>query len=200
MKHYGNCSTDCSPYLHGAGTLPLNLFNRESVESPYVRCIEQVWHETCWTLMPKCKSAQSNVCRRACQLTGDRSMPERKSTRRSQKGFSLVEVLICMVIVAVGLLALAGMQITSIKGNALSRKVTQATVLAQNKMEELKRLPFTDPSLSSGCHSEGTLSGTVFSRSYQIEDLSATLKAITVTVQWADEIDHRISLSTMKAR
>ncbi len=127
-------------------------------------------------------------------------MRARKRIRSGQGGFSLIEVLICMVIVAVGLLALAGMQVISIKGNAFSRKVTQATVLTQNKLEELKRLPFTDPSLSSGYHNEGTLPGTDFSRFYQVEDLSATLKAITVTVQWTDEIDHRITLSTMKAR
>ena len=115
-------------------------------------------------------------------------------------GFSLIEVLITLVILAVGLLSVGGMQIVSIKGNSFSQGVTQATVLAQDRLEELKRLSFLDSSLSSGHHDEGALNGSGFSRSYDVENVSSTLKAVTVTVQWTEETDHRISLSAMKAK
>ncbi len=115
-------------------------------------------------------------------------------------GFSLIEVLIALVILAVGLLAFERMQIGSIRGNAFSQKVTQATVLAQDKLEGLRRLPFADSNLSSGRHDEGVVSDPGFSRAYDVEDISTTLKAVTVTVQWREEIDHSISLSTMKAK
>jgi hypothetical protein len=78
--------------------------------------------------------------------------------------------------------------------------VTQATVLSQKKLEELKKMPFDDSNLSSGHHDEGVLGGSEFSRSYDVESTSATLKAVTVTVRWTGEIDHSISLSTMKSR
>ncbi len=64
-----------------------------------------------------------------------------------QKGFSLLEILIAMSIFAVGLLALAQMQITSIQGNAFSSRTTDATTLAQDRLEQLMALAFADPSL-----------------------------------------------------
>ncbi len=117
-----------------------------------------------------------------------------------RNGFSLIEVLIVLVLLAVGLLALVGTQIVSIRGNSFSRQMTEATVLTQNKMEEITKLPSADSSLSAGHHDEGVLNGSGFSRSYDVEDITATLKAITVTVEWREETDHRVSLSTMKAK
>ena len=118
-----------------------------------------------------------------------RSVRETASTRitrmaQSNKGFSLLEVLITLVILSVGLLGTAEMQVTSISGNAFSNNVTVATGLAQNKLEELKKLPNSDATLSAGDHYEGTLPGTpIFSRSYNVNDLSAEVKQVTVSVR-----------------
>jgi prepilin-type N-terminal cleavage/methylation domain-containing protein len=117
-----------------------------------------------------------------------------------KNGFSLIEVLIALVLFAVGMLGVGAMQIGSIKGNSFSQEVTQATVLSQEKLEELKKMPFDDSNLSNGHHDEGVLSGSEFTRSYDVESTSTTLKAVTVTVQWTEEIDHSVSLSTLKAR
>ena len=120
--------------------------------------------------------------------------------RRNEKGFSLTEVLISLTILSVGLLAVGRMQIMSIKGNFSSGNVTNATVLAQSKLEELKRLSYTDSNLMSGQHSEGAISGSIFSMSYDVSDITSTMKAITVTVRWKDLGDHSISLSTIRAK
>jgi type IV pilus assembly protein PilV len=50
-------------------------------------------------------------------------------------GFTLAEVLVSLVILAVGILAIAGMQIISIKGTSFSRYLTRASVLAQESLE-----------------------------------------------------------------
>ncbi len=116
----------------------------------------------------------------------------------NNKGFSLLEVLIGLVILAIGLLDIAGMQITAIKGNYFSKSVTEATVLAQDKLEELKNLPYA--SLSSGTDTK-TVSGTTFTRQFNVvEDAGNFMKTITVTVQWTDRVDHRISLTTIRAK
>ncbi len=120
--------------------------------------------------------------------------------RRTERGFSLIEVLISLTILSVGLLAVARMQITSIKGNFSSGNVTNATVLAQSKLEELKRVSYTDSNLMSGQHGEGTISGSIFSMFYDVADITSTMKAITVTVRWTDVGDHSISLSTIRAK
>lgn len=63
-------------------------------------------------------------------------------------GFSLLEVLVALIILAVGLLGLAALQITAIRFNAGSRELTYATFLLQKKIEELKALPFDDSNLT----------------------------------------------------
>ena len=117
------------------------------------------------------------------------------------KGFTLTEVLIGLVILAVGILALAAMQITSTKGGSFSNHLTQATVFAQDKLEYLKNLSYGDSHLSDGQHDEGILSGTIFSRQYHIvEDAGNSMKTITVTVQWTDRATHRILFSTIRSK
>jgi prepilin-type N-terminal cleavage/methylation domain-containing protein len=117
-----------------------------------------------------------------------------------KNGFSLLEVLIALLLFAVGILAIGGIQIGSIRGNSFSQEVTQATVLSQEKLEELKRMPFDDSNLGIGHYDEGVLSDSRFSRSYEVEPISLTLKAVRVTVSWTENIDHSVSLSTLKAR
>ncbi len=119
----------------------------------------------------------------------------------NQKGFSLLEVLIGLVILAIGLLAVAGMQITSIRGNHFGGNLTQATVLAQNKLEELKHLPYYDPKLSSGQPSQQiTDSGVVYTVQYGVTALGNTMKNMSATVKWVDGGDHSVTLSAIRSR
>ena len=62
-------------------------------------------------------------------------------------GFTLVEIMISLVILSVGLLGLASQTLSVIKANSLSDQMTRATVLAEDKMEELKRLGYAHAQL-----------------------------------------------------
>jgi type IV pilus assembly protein PilV len=118
-----------------------------------------------------------------------------------EKGFTLIEVAAGLVILAIGLLGIAAMQVTSTKGGYFSNNVTQATILAQDKLEYLKNLSYSDSNLSSGQHNEGIISGTIFSRVYNVlEDTGNSIKTITVSVQWTDRGNHRISFSTIRSK
>ena len=120
---------------------------------------------------------------------------------KEQRGFTLIEVLVGLIILGVGLLSVAGMQITSIKNCYSSNNVTQATIYAQDKIEYLKNLPYSDSNLSSGEYNEGTISGTIFSRRYNIvEDAGNSMRTITVTVQWTDRSSHTVSFQTIRAK
>jgi type IV pilus modification protein PilV len=121
--------------------------------------------------------------------------------RKNENGFTLIEVLVGLIILAIGLLALVVMQISAIKSGYFSSNITQATFLTQERLEYLKNLPYNDSNLSSGQHNEGTISGTIFSRQYNIEeDTGNPMKTITVTVQWADRGNHSISISTIRSK
>ena len=56
----------------------------------------------------------------------------------NNKGFTLIEVLVAIVIVSIGLLAVAGMQNTAIYGNASSRDATYAIQLAEEMVDRIR--------------------------------------------------------------
>ena len=65
----------------------------------------------------------------------------------NKNGFTLIEVMISIVILAIGVLAVAKMQISAMKGNSAASGFTEATSFAQNKMEELVNLAYDDSDL-----------------------------------------------------
>jgi type IV pilus assembly protein PilV len=134
-------------------------------------------------------------------MTEKRKKEAEGGQKMNQKGFTLMEVLIALVILAVGLLGVTGMQITAIRGNHFSGNLTQATVLAQNKLEELKHLPYYDSKLSSGQPPQQiTDSGVVYTVRYDVTALGNTMKNITATVKWVDRGDHSATLSAIRSR
>ena len=63
---------------------------------------------------------------------------------KSNIGFSLIEVLIAISLVSTGLLAVANMQITSLKVSSNSSNITKSTTILQDTVEHLMSLPYTD--------------------------------------------------------
>ena len=64
------------------------------------------------------------------------------------EGFTILEIIIAITILAFGLLAVATMQGSSIKGNSLAIGITEGITLAQDKAEELSRLAYDDALLT----------------------------------------------------
>ena len=64
------------------------------------------------------------------------------------QGYTLVEILIAITILAFGLLAVATMQVRAIKTNAIASSISQGLTLGQAKVEELMNLAYSHPALS----------------------------------------------------
>jgi type II secretory pathway pseudopilin PulG len=65
------------------------------------------------------------------------------------KGFSLVEVLIAVSILIGAIVTLAMVMGRSASTNAAARRITYATLLAADKLEHLRALPFDDEGLTT---------------------------------------------------
>jgi prepilin-type N-terminal cleavage/methylation domain len=65
-----------------------------------------------------------------------------------EKGFTLVELMIAMVVLAIGILGLIGLQVSAMNGNLSANEMTTAVTLAQDEIEQLKRLALTDAALT----------------------------------------------------
>lgn len=77
----------------------------------------------------------------------------------NDSGFTLLEILIAIVIFSIGLLAVATMQISSIQGNSYSQEVTDATILAKDKIEELMAIDYDNLNFLSDVDGDGNNGG-----------------------------------------
>lgn len=120
---------------------------------------------------------------------------------QGKSGFSLIEALIGMIVLAIGLLAIAGMQGTSVRGNFFSNNLMQASYIAQDRLEFLKNLPFNSPLIQDGSSGNGTttFSGIAFNWSYRVA-ANAGNRTINCTVTWNDGVNHNLSFSTIRSQ
>ncbi len=65
-------------------------------------------------------------------------MRRRPSTSADQRGATLIEVLVAMLVLSIGLLGLAGMQMTALKSNQSAYYRSQATVLAYDIIDRMR--------------------------------------------------------------
>lgn len=65
-------------------------------------------------------------------------------SKNPQSGFSLAEMLVAIMILAVGLLGLAELQVTAMKANAQSDSISVANTLAQKVVEEIMAMGTTE--------------------------------------------------------
>jgi len=112
-------------------------------------------------------------------------------------GFTLVESMLTLAIMSVGLLALAGLQITALRGNALSRSMTTAVSIAEQRLEQLKNTPYSD--IQAEAATQVTASNLHFTRQVTVTNgpLPKT-KSVSVLVSWQDQSKtHTLPIATL---
>ena len=119
-----------------------------------------------------------------------------KSPRKGEKGFTLIEVLVAIVILSVGLLGMASLTVAIIKGNQLSNDLTTATTLAQDKMEQNRNTSYS--SVSPETKAVLPSPNDEYKREVEVTEAN-DMKTVTVTVYWggASKEDHEVELKTI---
>ena len=116
--------------------------------------------------------------------------------KTNQRGFSLIEVLISMLILGVGLLGMSSMVVSVMQATAQGKETSAATVLVQDKMEGLKNTSVT--ALAPGNDST-SLGNVTYLRQWAISTVG-NLNTITVTVNWTHRGPHNVSATTLRGQ
>ena len=110
---------------------------------------------------------------------------------KRNKGFTLVEVLIAMAIFAIGILAVAKMQMWNVKNNTTGNIRTTATMLARAQMEELKSVADVTTLVSNADPNnpvdEDGNAGGIYTRTWTVTNPlgGSDSRQIVVTVSWS---------------
>ena len=130
-----------------------------------------------------------------------------KERLADKRGFTLLETMVSLGILAFGLLAVVGLFVAAIGGTEQGGRMTDAVSLAQQKMEDFKTVAY--PNITSDPIGETNLNPSgqtddprkFYTRFWRVtKNTSLDLKTITVYVKWTSKgKDHLISLSTKRA-
>lgn len=120
-----------------------------------------------------------------------RNQPDHSGSS-GERGISLVEILIALVVLSVGIMAIAGVFPAGTRTELQTRMQSSANYYAQVKLEELRAIHWNDPALTAGRHPAGSVCDTLgttkaWVRFYQVTDLAAPLqdlKRVSVNVSW----------------
>jgi prepilin-type N-terminal cleavage/methylation domain-containing protein len=108
----------------------------------------------------------------------------------NEEGFSLIELLIALSILAIGMLAAASMNYSAVRNNTNGNVYTQANLLAKGLLESLKSQDIDSAALAPGDYSdpnpvdENGHPGGIYMRTWSIANYGSQSRQITVTVQW----------------
>jgi type IV pilus assembly protein PilV len=143
-------------------------------------------------------------------ITSTMEAPEEKipvGHGKSHCGFTLLEVVLAMALLAFGILAVGSMQVTSIRGNRHANQVTAASVLARDRMEKLMGLAYTPLGWDAGLNA-GTYTDPAPPAGYSVNwtivnggagGVPQNTKLITVTVAY-DNLQKNTVLVNIKPR
>ncbi|HEX9880452.1 MAG TPA: prepilin-type N-terminal cleavage/methylation domain-containing protein [Candidatus Binatia bacterium] len=119
----------------------------------------------------------------------------------NEKGFTLLEILVAVTLLAVALLGMAGLTAALVQGNDFSSRVTTASTLAQDKMEQVTKLGYGNTAAVDTTVTEGynTIPNFPYYKRVTFTDVdspSAGMKTVTVTVFWAGDT-HSVAPQTI---
>lgn len=115
------------------------------------------------------------------------------------QGFTVIELMVAMSVMAFGMLGFIFMQSQAAQGRLAGREMGRATVVTQNYCETLRALDYNNSLLSVGSHpsaTEDTSDGTVdnkistkygnftYNTIWTVSNDSANMKTIIVNTNW----------------
>ena len=102
-------------------------------------------------------------------------------------GFTLIEILIATVIITIVSLGATSLTVGIMRGNSFSKRLTTATTLVQDQLEDVKRLGYTNVGTAVGVQNYGSIADfTGYKRVVTVtnDTPAAKMKTVNVTLFW----------------
>jgi prepilin-type N-terminal cleavage/methylation domain-containing protein len=141
---------------------------------------------------------------------------------KERSGFTLVETMVALTILAFGLLAMLAMMVAAMQGGNMGRHTTDAARLARDKLEFFYRVDWNDPQMTPGgwqtepaanttllvANSLGVQQEQVYTLQYRVtqDPAEADLRFVDVRVTWREGNDaavvpnRRVAMSSVRYR
>jgi type IV pilus assembly protein PilV len=124
------------------------------------------------------------------------------------KGFSLIEVVIALFILAICLLALAGLMVTTSRNSSFGGHMTEASTIAQDKLEQLRAAPWASVLAGADTVTTGIPgapgTGISYARSWTVAaNPNGDQRWVSITLTWTDPTknsNHSIRLLSVVAQ
>ncbi len=125
---------------------------------------------------------------------------------KNSNGFTLIEVMIAILILSVGMMAMALLQISAIRGGAFANQMTQAAIDGQDKIEELRNTNYS--TLAGGQDTVVSGNGMTYTRTWTVTESpppgttgpsTFKMKTIHLTISWTgpEGQTHHVEFSTI---
>jgi type IV pilus assembly protein PilV len=108
-------------------------------------------------------------------------------TRPNQDGFTLMEVMIAMLITAIAVIGIVALFMTQTSASSFSRHQTEATALAEDKIEQLRTLgpAVSQTGSDTNLDERGSAGSGIYHRDWT-ETAGTNYADMTVTVTWSE--------------
>jgi prepilin-type N-terminal cleavage/methylation domain-containing protein len=114
------------------------------------------------------------------------SRRRRRSRGPHERGFTLIEVMVALLLTAVAVMGLLGVYMAQARASSNTRHSSEAAVLAQDKLEQLRTQAGVAGSGSEASINERGIATGVFTRRWTVT-LGAGYADVVVTITWSED-------------
>jgi type IV pilus assembly protein PilV len=129
-----------------------------------------------------------------------------ESRPKKSAGFTLIELVVAILVFALGIMGIMKMHSASVQSNNYSMQLTEALSIAEDQMEILRGMGFASNVMSVGAPHTQTINdsgnqvtrGIPYNISYTVTDPGNAVptRNIALTVRWKEKtLDHRLDMN-----